>query len=138
MSRVQMAAALQRRAQGSARPVAPPAHSTHNLSLWVAAGGALIGGYNPLGWTSQGGDSASDDAFLFFVDDDGASPVKLPKASQKWRQPLLVAVPFGLTAAQKWWTGHCMTAACPSWHACLHAGIHHLAEHLTAGDVSWP
>ncbi|KAL4431655.1 hypothetical protein ABPG77_001497 [Micractinium sp. CCAP 211/92] len=49
------------------------------LVVALTAGGALIGGYNPLGWTSQGGDSASDDAFLFFVDDDGASPVKLPK-----------------------------------------------------------
>lgn len=64
-----------------------PQLAAHNAALLTphsraAAGGVLIGGFNPVGWTSQGGDSASDDAFLFFIDDDGATPVKLPKASR--------------------------------------------------------
>ena len=43
------------------------------------AGGALIGGYHPLGWSGQGGDSDSEDAFLFFLDDDTDQMVKLEK-----------------------------------------------------------
>lgn len=44
-----------------------------------AAGGALIGGYHPFGWSGQGGDSDSEDAFLFFLDDDTDQMVKLEK-----------------------------------------------------------
>ncbi|KAL4458906.1 hypothetical protein ABPG75_013771 [Micractinium tetrahymenae] len=49
------------------------------LMVALTAGGALVGGYNPIGWTGQGGDSASEGAFLFFLDEGSAAPVKLPK-----------------------------------------------------------
>ncbi|KAI7841731.1 hypothetical protein COHA_004597 [Chlorella ohadii] len=49
------------------------------LVVALTAGGALIGGYHPLGWSGQGGDSDSEDAFLFFLDDDTDQMVKLEK-----------------------------------------------------------
>jgi hypothetical protein len=49
------------------------------LLVALTAGGALVGGYNPFGWSGEGGDYDSEEAFLFFLDDDGEAMVKLPK-----------------------------------------------------------
>ena len=50
-----------------------------------AAGGALVGGYNPAGWTGLGREHSLDDAFLLLWPSCqlGQEPIKLPKASEE-------------------------------------------------------
>lgn len=47
-----------------------------------AEGGAIVGGYNPDGWDSQGDDKSNIAAFLFVWPDGDLTqrPIKLPKA----------------------------------------------------------
>ncbi|PRW56741.1 Interferon-induced 44 family [Chlorella sorokiniana] len=49
------------------------------LVVALTTGGALVGGYNPFGWSGEGTDYDSEEAFLFFLDDDGEAMVTLPK-----------------------------------------------------------
>lgn len=100
---------------GAARNAALPA--SHPAA---AAGGALIGGYNPLGWTSQGGDSASNDAFLFYVDDDSFEPVKLAKASSGLQR---AALPARLAQRAQHGPRQGWQASGPPAFACIHG--HH-------------
>ena len=68
---------------GAAPKLHPPNSQPPRLPPPPAAvEGALLGGYNPLGWCSGGGDVESEEAFLFiWPDGDTAQPpITLPKA----------------------------------------------------------
>jgi hypothetical protein len=65
---------------GNAANVAPEIVLLH---LACAVGGAVVGGYNPAGWTGQGEDKDLISAFLFVWPEGDLSqrPIKIPKAS---------------------------------------------------------
>lgn len=50
---------------------------------WPAASGALVGGFNPLGWSGAGGEGASEAAFLFYTDEATGELARLAKASKR-------------------------------------------------------
>lgn len=64
-------------------PPRPASHLSPPFHCIPAAEGALLGGYNPAGWTGEGGDVVDSLAAFLFVWPSGDTtqrPIKLPKA----------------------------------------------------------